>query len=72
MLADLLPKSRQGTLFEILRRVVMVWDHISLLNTDSMSELKEHVENDQNWVFNPKMDLSPNQTWTYTEALTGD
>ena len=56
ILAEFFTKTMQGTLFEILRRVIMGWDHISILSTESMSELKDLVGNDQNGMFNPKID----------------
>ena len=37
MLEELFTKPLQSTLFEIIRRVIMGWDDISLLNTESMS-----------------------------------
>ena len=49
----------------------MGWDQISLLNTESISEFKEHVGNDRNGIFNPEMDSSTNWTHAYNQAVTG-
>ena len=72
MLEDFFRKPLQYTLFEIIRLVIMGWDHIILLKTEYMSEFKERAGNDQNGVFNPEMYPYPNWTPTYDEAVTGE
>ena len=72
MLEDFFRKPLQYTLFEIIRLVIMGWDHIILLKTEYMSEFKERAGNDQNGVFNTKMNLSLNRIWTYDKAVMGD
>ena len=72
MLSDFFTKPLQFTMFEILGRVIMGWYKMSLLKTESMYEFKERVGNDKNGIFNPEMDLSPNWTPAYTEAVMGD
>ena len=72
MLAEFFTKPLQDKVFESLRRIIMGWDHISILKTESMSEFKEHFGNGVNYIFNPKMDSSPNRTRTHVESVTGD
>ena len=69
ILEDLFTKPLQGTMFEVHRWVIMGWFHIIRLETESMSELKKRVGNDQYEIFNTKIDSSKNGTWTYTDVM---
>ena len=63
MLADYFTKPLQGELFRRLRRVIMGWDPIEILNTFVIPTDKERVENDVSG------DITNNGELTYRDAL---
>jgi hypothetical protein len=63
MIADYFTKPLQGELFRRLRRVIMGWDPIEILNTFVIPTDKERIENDVSG------DITNNGEQTYCDAL---
>ena len=79
MLADYFTKPLQGTLFRNMRRIIMGWDHISILKTYLSSSSKKRVEFmiDEDKSENVKSEEKnvPRQNMkraTYAQALTNN